>query len=254
MKNLFSLDGKVIIVTGGSGYLGSRICIALAESGAIVYALGRDQEKLSRLIHSRIIPISLDVINEKRFEEFIATVFEKHGHIDGLVNNASSAKREKWQDLDREKWNEGFDGALTHYFSCTKVVSKYFLQQKSGVVVNNASLFSFLAPCFPMHLDLGNAAAAHHAAAKGGVIQLTKYLAALWGKDGIRVNSISPGYFPQKRGVERLDYMNEMTTRIPMGRIGNPTEVAGSVVFLLSNASSYITGHNLIIDGGYSIW
>ena len=105
-----------------------------------------------------------------------------------------------------------------------------------------------------MHLDLGNAAAAHHAAAKGGILQLTKYLAALWASNGIRVNAISPGYFPQKRGVERLDYMEEVTKRIPMGRIGTPSEVAGAVVFLASDAASYITGQNIVIDGGYSIW
>jgi NAD(P)-dependent dehydrogenase (short-subunit alcohol dehydrogenase family) len=105
-----------------------------------------------------------------------------------------------------------------------------------------------------MHLDLGNAAAAHHVAAKGGVLQLTKYLASLWASEGIRVNAISPGYFPQKRGVERPDYMDEVKRRIPMARIGSPNEVAGAVVFLASSASSYITGQNIIIDGGYSIW
>lgn len=254
MNNLFSLNNKVIIVTGGAGYLGSKISTTLVESGAIVYALGRDEEKLAKLSHLQIQASKIDVLNQAEFEQFISDIYKKHGHIDGLVNNASSAKREKWQDLNKELWDQGFEGSLTHYFTCIKILSKYFLEQKKGVIVNNASLFSFLAPCFPMHLDLGNAAAAHHAAAKGGVVQLTKYLAALWGKEGIRVNSISPGYFPQKRGPERLDYMKEMTVRIPMERIGKPSEIGGPVAFLLSDAASYITGHNLVVDGGYSIW
>ena len=257
----FSLAGKVIIVTGGAGHLGSEISKALAASGAIVYAIGRDDDKLrilcefnQYLSNSRIIPEVVDVLNTDAFTKFVDTVINKHGKIDCLVNNASAARRQAWDDLDKSGWLEGLDGTLNQYFTCTKIVSKYLIQKKSGVIVNNASLFSFLAPCFPMHLDLENAAAAHHVAAKGGILQLTRYLAALWASTGIRVNSISPGYFPQKRGPERPDYMAEVCKRIPMGRIGQPAEVAGTVVFLVSNAASYITGQNIVIDGGYSVW
>lgn len=257
----FSLNGKVIIVTGGAGHLGSAITKGLARAGGTVYSIGRNAHNLQVLAEyninfpeQRIFVETLDVQDEKLFSNFTEKVASLHGRIDCLVNNANAANRESWESLDKDKWDEGLDGALNHYFTCTHNVSRYFLEQGFGSVVNNASLFAFLAPCFPMHLDLGNAAAAHHAAAKGGVLQLTKYLAALWGSRGIRVNAISPGYFPQKRGVERPDYMAEVKKRIPMGRIGNPTEVAGAVVFLASDAASYITGQNIVIDGGYSIW
>jgi len=259
--NLFSLSDKVIVITGGAGYLGSEISRALASAGALVYVVGRSLEKLNLLElfnaglpQKKIFTKVLNVQDEQEFEAYLEKINEECGRIDVLINNANYAEREKWADLNKEAWNLGLEGALTHYFTCTKAVSKYFLEQKYGCIVNNASLFSFLAPCFPMHLDLGNAASAHHAAAKGGVVQMTKYLAALWGPVGIRVNSISPGYFPQKRGKERLDYMDEMKKRIPMQRIGMPEEVVGSVIFLCSDASSYITGQNLVIDGGYSIW
>jgi len=259
--NPFSLEGKVVIVTGGAGHLGAEITKSLAIAGAIVHAVGRDGEKLRVLSEfnrhfssERIFVASVDVRNEDLFSEFTQSVVTMHGKLDCLVNNANFAKRETWDVLDSRAWLEGLEGSLNHYFSCTKIASRFFLEQNSGVIVNNASLFAFLAPCFPMHLDLGNAAAAHHAAAKGGILQLTKYLAALWAPKGIRVNAISPGYFPQKRGVERLDYMAEVEKRIPMGRIGKPTEVAGAVVFLASDAASYITGQNIVIDGGYSIW
>jgi gluconate 5-dehydrogenase len=95
---------------------------------------------------------------------------------------------------------------------------------------------------------------AHHAAAKAGILQLTRYLAAEWASQGIRVNSVSPGWFPQKRGPERPDFMDEVNSRIPMGRIGQPSEIAGAVIFLIGDASSYVTGQNLVVDGGYSIW
>lgn len=259
--NPFSLEGKIAIVTGGAGHLGTEIVKGLAVAGATVHAIGRDAKKLQLLSEfnkkfsrTRIFVHSIDVKNEELFSGFAQRVVDMHGKLDCLVNNANAAKREAWDVLDKSGWVEGLEGSLNHYFTCTKVVSKYFLRQKFGVIVNNASLFAFLAPCFPMHLDLGNAAAAHHVAAKGGVLQLTKYLAALWAAEGIRVNAISPGYFPQKRGVERPDYMAEVKKRIPMGRIGKPAEVAGAVVFLVSDTASYITGQNLVIDGGYSIW
>jgi NAD(P)-dependent dehydrogenase (short-subunit alcohol dehydrogenase family) len=260
-KDLFSLEGKVIIITGGAGHLGSAISKGLASAGAFVYVVGRSSDKLDKLSEynvtinkSRISTQVLDVKDVEKFEVYIESINKKHGKIDALINNANYAQREIWDELDISKWNIGLEGSLSHYFTCIQTVSKFMLKQKFGVIVNNGSLFSFLAPCFPMHLDLGNAASAHHAAAKGGVLQLTRYLATLWGPSGIRVNAISPGYFPQMRGKQRLDYIQEVEKRIPMGKIGKPIEVAGAVIFLCSEASSYITGQNIVIDGGYSVW
>lgn len=260
-KNIFNLDGKVILITGGAGYLGTAISKGLASAGALVYVVGKSSEKLDNLSEynsqfdrQRIFTKALDINDEKAFKSLVDSVYKTNGKIDALVNNASYARREKWDDLDLIKWNDGLEGSLNHYFTCTKVVAQYFLKQKFGCIVNNASLFAFMAPCFPMHLDLGNAASAHHVVSKGGILQMTKYLAALWATEGIRVNAISPGYFPQKRGEERLDYMAELNKRIPMQRIGQPEEIAGAVIFLCSQASSYITGQNIVIDGGYSIW
>jgi NAD(P)-dependent dehydrogenase (short-subunit alcohol dehydrogenase family) len=260
-KNLFSLQDKVIVITGGAGYLGSAISKALAASGAHVHVVGLSREKLEELSQSnstfdqkRIFTEVLDVKDAKKFESYVESIYQANGKIDCLINNANFSQREAWEDLDLASWNRGLEGSLNHYFTCTQIISKYLLKQKFGCIVNNASLFAFMAPCFPMHLDLKNAAAAHHVAAKGGVLQMTKYLAALWGPEGIRVNAISPGYFPQKRGVERLDYIAEINKRIPMQRIGSPIEVAGAAIFLCSQAASYVTGQNIIIDGGYSIW
>jgi NAD(P)-dependent dehydrogenase (short-subunit alcohol dehydrogenase family) len=257
----FSLAGRRYIITGGAGHLGRAISLGLADAGAEVHAIGRDPAKLAALAEHnaaypepRLFTQVLDVLDDVAFSAFVDQLVDRTGRLDGLVNNANAARRESWEEMDKAAWRAGLEGSLDHYFTCTHAVSRHLLAQGGGVIINNASLFAFLAPCFPMHLDLGNAAAAHHAAAKGGVLQLTRYLATLWAPKGVRVNAISPGYFPQKRGVERPDYMAEVTARIPMGRIGQPQEVAGAVVFLASDAASYVTGQNIVIDGGYSLW
>ena len=118
--------------------------------------------------------------------------------------------------------------------------------------ISNA--WAFLAPNPKMYLDLPIQPAAHTLAAKGAVLQLTRYLAAYWGSRGIRVNAVSPGWFPKKRGPDRPDYMRELTSRIPLERVGTPSDLVGAYLFLMSDASSYVTGQNLIVDGGYSIW
>ncbi len=249
----FSLKGKVIIVTGGAGRLGSEFSKGLAGAGATVYAIGRDAARLKEL-GDTVRTAVVDVTDEKQFAKFAAEVKKENGRVDCLVNNASAAKRESWSELDKAGWTAGLEGALNHYFTCSKIASEIFLGQGEGTIINNASIIGFLAPCFPMHLDLGNAAAAHHVAAKGAILQLTRYCAALWAGKGIRVNAVSPGYFPAKRGPERPDYMKELTSRIPMGRVGRPEEIAGTFVFLASNAASYVTGQNIVVDGGYSAW
>lgn len=259
---LFDLSGKTIVVTGGAGHLGSEISLGLLSCGAIVYALGRDENKLSSLAEraslqnlSNLVVRKVDVGNHGAFSEFLHSEILANGlSLDGLINNASSSGREKWEDLDLESWREALKGSLEGYFSCSKVAGEVFISQGFGSLVNTGSLFSFMAPYFPMHRELNNAASAHHAVAKGGVLQLTRYLATLWAESGVRVNCVSPGYFPKKRGPDNPRYMHDICSRIPMGRIGVPSDLIGIYAFLCSDASSYITGQNIIVDGGYSLW
>src|SRR5262249_50622629 len=141
-----------------------------------------------------------------------------------------------------------------HYVSCSLAVSKYMIPASKGVIINNASIWSVLAPNKEMYLDLNNEPSLFVSAAKGAIVQVTRHLATFWARHNIRVNAISPGWFPKKRGPERLDYMREITSRIPMKRIGQPPELVGLAVYLASDASSYMTGQNIVVDGGYGLW
>lgn len=260
-KNIFSLEGKLAIVTGGAGYLGSAISKALAGFGAIVVVLGRREQTLIDFVNqnqlsfgNRFIYFVCDVTDEKNFNEVVEEVVAQHGTVDILVNNAYGKQNETFDELTKESWNHALEISLTHYFTCTKAVSPIMLEAQKGTIINIASLYAFLGTDQRIFAPLGNKSPIHYSVAKGGVLQMTKYLATLWAIKGIRVNAISPGHFPPKRGPERPDYMHELTSRVPMGRIGQPDDLLGTVVLLASDASSYITGQNIIVDGGWSVW
>lgn len=251
----------MVIVTGGAGHLGSEISKGLASFGARVIVVGRSETRFPQVMEfnspellGEIECHVCDVTDEAAFAKLVASTLSTYGKVDALVNNAAAGKREKWEDLDKEGWLQGLEGSLNHYFTCTKAVSKHMLEAGKGTIINNASLWGFLAPNPKVYLDLGNEPPVHTAAAKGAVLQMTRYLAALWGPKGIKVNAFSPGWFPKKGGPERPDYLREITSRTPMERIGTPQDLVGAVIFLVSDASAFMTGQNLVVDGGYSIW
>lgn len=260
-QKLFSLDGKVAIVTGAYGYLGSSISKALADYGANVILVGRNEQKLKDFIDknqqkykNKFEYFACDVTHEKDFQYVVDKVITNFGSIDILVNNAYKKQYEKFEDLTKELWDHALEHTLTHYFTCIKAVSSKMLKASKGSIINIASIYGFLGTDQRIFSPLGRKSPIHYSVAKGGILQMTRFLATLWAEKGIRVNAISPGHFPPKRGPEKPDYMHELTKRIPLGRIGQPNDLSGAVVLLASDASSYITGQNIVIDGGWSIW
>jgi len=260
-EQLFSLKGKTAIVTGGSGHLGSGMAKTLAGFGATVIVLGRTEQALKDFVDqnqslygNRLKYFVCDVTDENGFKEVVEETVAKHGTVDILVNNAYGKQNESFDELTKEAWNRALDISLTHYFTCSKAVSPIMLEKQSGSIINIASIYGFLGTDQRVYEPLGKRTPLHYSVAKGGILQMTRYLAMLWAQEGIRVNAISPGVFPPKRGPERPDYMHELTTRVPLGRVGQPNDLAGLIALLASQASSYITGQNFIVDGGWSVW
>lgn len=220
---MHTLNGRVIIVTGGSGHLGSAVCHGIAEAGGKPIAVGRTEASLHGL-HMSDRRIDYRISDADNLSEIIPEIFGDYFRIDGLVNIVGDVE------------------------ICTEAVRDHV-----SVIANCVSLWSDLAPNPAMYLDLGNCPSPGVVRDKGGRLALSRYYAATLAP-AVRVNTFSPGWFPKKRGPERPDYIEEITSRTPLGRIGIPEDIVGTVLFLLSDGSKFMTGQNLVVDGGYSIW
>jgi len=249
----FSLNGKSALVTGASRGIGRAIAEALAEAGAEVVITARNINALNETLRriawagGKGYAIDGDLLKEEDIKRIVNFALEKMGKIDILVNAAGAIHRERAEDHPLEKWDEILNLNLRSTFIITQLVVRSMIERKiQGSIINIASLMSFAAGI--------NICA--YAASKGGVAQLTKELANEWGKYGIRVNAIAPGYIETdltaalRKDPERNE---KILSRIALGRWGKPEDLKGIAVFLASEASSYATGSIFVIDGGW-LW
>ena len=253
--SLFDISKKNVVITGANGHLGRVLVEGLLESGARVLALCRHDENLisiKKRFNSQIKIDLVDCRNEADLKESFKRFYLEFGGIDGLVNNIYWGERRPQIFQESEKILGTFDATFVSYWKALRSVLPY-LNPDGSSVVNNGSLWGIVSPDPNNYLDLENEPSISIVASKAAVHQFTKYTAVLLSNKKIRVNTIVPGLFPQKRGVERLDYIEALSKKIPLARIGQPREIVGPVLFLLSNASSYMTGQELIIDGGYTL-
>lgn len=251
---MFSLKDKVAIVTGSNKGIGKGIAMAFAKFGAHVVVAGRNESlniAVSEEIKSlgvRSLPVKLDVTDEKSVKFFFSTVMLEFEKIDILVNNAGTNIRKSPESYSLEEWNFIMNTNLTSAFLCSKEAFMHMKNNKNGgKIINIGSMLSIF----------GGEYAAVYAASKGGIVQLTKSLAAAWASYEIQVNAILPGWITTDltSGMrEKLpDLVEAIDKRILSERWGNPEDLAGAAVFLASSASDYINGIVLPVDGGYSI-
>lgn len=250
--DVFKLDSRVALVTGGTQGLGFEMAEALAEAGANVAIASRNQEKvehgaaqLAEATGRRALGVVADVTDAQQVEAMVQSVIKEFGHIDILVNNAGINIRKPIEEFDEESWDRVQATNLKAPFLCARAVASYMKEQRSGRVINVASMLGLTA--------LPERGA--YSSSKGGLIQLTKALALEWAAYNITVNALCPGPFLTELNVPVLNNPEAnkfFTDRIPLGRWGNPEELKGVIVFLASDASSFMTGSAMVVDGGWT--
>ena len=250
---MFSLDGKVALITGGNGGIGLGMAQGLARAGARVVIAARNAQKSAEAVASLqalgsdSFALEADVTNEASVAALFAQVAERCGRLDILVNNAGTTVRKPVDQLALAEWNQVMDTNLTSAFLCCRAAHPLFKQAGGGKVINIGSMMSiFGAPYAPAY-----------GASKGGIVQLTRAMAASWAADQIQVNAILPGWIATdltQAAREQVPGLNErVIARTAAGRWGQPADLAGTAVFLASAASDFVTGTAIPVDGGYSI-
>lgn len=253
MSNLFNISGKVAVVTGASSGLGRQFALALAREGAKVAILARRVEKLEGVkaeveaLGVECISVKCDVVDTQSIKDAVAAVMAKFGRIDILVNNAGVGTGAPAEAMPDDVWNMTINTNLNGVYYVAREVGKIMVEQKYGKIINIGSIHSTVSM-------MGSPISAY-CASKGGVAMLTKALANEWAKHGITVNAIGPAYFESEMTdavINTPEFGMAVAAYCPMGRVGQPGELDGALVYFASDASSYTTGQLLTIDGGWT--
>jgi gluconate 5-dehydrogenase len=256
MVYTFDLKDRIVLLTGGYGHLGSAIANSLLFHNATVIILGRDQEKFGKTFGpdriDRLHFLECDIASTESITKAFAKVAEQFAKIDVLINNAFYSKGQSPETMTDEQWAYGVDGTLNSVFRCIRESIPY-LKLSKGKIINVSSMYGMVAPDFSIYNDFPQFLnPPHYGAAKAGVIQLTKYYASYLGAHGICVNTVTPGPFPSKQVQYEEGFIENLKEKTMLKRIGQPEDLAGAFVFLASSMADFITGQNIVVDGGWT--
>ena len=263
-KGLFRLDGKVCLVTGGAGHLGSAMATALAEAGGHVCILGRTQGTLAKLAQSlagrglSAEAIASDVTMAEDIKSLVADLTKRHGKLDVLINNAYAGRPGVMSNSRAADYVNAIEiavAAAAELVNATHGLLRKAVDNGDASVINIASMYGMVSPDPRIYGQSGMNNPPHYGAAKAALLQYTRYAAVHLAPEGIRVNAISPGAFPPDAAQQRDPaFAAALTQKVPLGRLGKPEDLGGAVVFLASSASRFVTGANLPVDGGWTAW
>jgi NAD(P)-dependent dehydrogenase (short-subunit alcohol dehydrogenase family) len=271
----FALRERVYLITGGAGLLGRKHAEAILEAGGVAVLTDRDPVRLGQAVdalrqrdpQARVFGVEGDITKKEDVERVVAHTLATHGRLDGLVNNAAlnpkmaggdlDAKQGRFEQYPLERWKLELEVGLTGAFLCAQVAGGEMARRGGGSIINVASDLGIISPDQRIYRREGlpddeqPCKPPSYSVIKGGLIVFTKYLATYWAEQNVRVNTLTPAsvYDGQDWGL-----VEQVSQRVPLGRMSHPDEFKGALIFLLSDASSYMTGHNLVLDGGRTIW
>ena len=255
---LFSLKGKTAIVTGGCGHLGHAMVAALADAGASVWVAGTNHDKFLRVFGSATTLrfVKIDIMDSTSIREAFTKVAAEAGQIDVLINNAAqyAGIGKKSEDLSDDDWVRCIEGIAGSTYKCIREVLPFM--KAGGSIVNIASMYGIVSPYLAVYEPPCEASLipVNYSAGKASVIQMTRYFGTYLIDRKIRVNSISPGPFPSPKVQENKVFADRLREKNPSHRLGDPEDLKGAVLFLASDASKYVVGQNIQVDGGWTIW
>jgi NAD(P)-dependent dehydrogenase (short-subunit alcohol dehydrogenase family) len=266
--DVFSLEGKVAVVTGALGLLGRHHCQALAEAGANIVVGDLDGEQsqvLASTLPTPSLGVSMNVTEPASITHTLETALTTFSHVDVLVNNAAindmfesptmAAELSKFESYPLAMWKRSLTVNVTGIFLCAQIIGSQMAKQGGGSIINIASTYGMVGPDQSLYRTPAGQQQFYKSPAypttKGAVIAFTRYLAAYWGEVGVRVNALSPGGV--RNGQEDY-FVANYAAKTPLKRMANPTDYKGAIVFLAGDASTYMTGANLVVDGGWTAW
>lgn len=266
--DLFSLKNKVAIVTGALGLIGKNHCIALADAGANIVVCDLDEQKCKTFANSlstKSIGVGVDITKKDSVENIRNIVLNEFGKIDILINNAAindmfenplaAAEQSMFENYPLDMWQKSLDVNITGTFLCSQILGTEMAKAAKGSIINIASTYGLVGPDQSIYKKPDGSQSFYkspaYPATKGAIVNFTRFLAAYWGNKGVRVNTLTPG------GVENNQdeyFVKNYSAKTQLGRMALPTDYKGAIIFLASDASSYMTGANLIVDGGWTAW
>jgi gluconate 5-dehydrogenase len=259
IAELFDLRGRVALVTGAGGHLGSALASALAEAGSRIICTSRDAKRAASVASSLPDPnkvkhlgLALDQLDESSIDRCMAEANRLAGGIDILVNNAHEPVATDWASISAADFTKQLANATGYFLLARHVRNRAVERKQPASIVMLGSMYGLVGSYPDAYQNLVPASPAAYHALKGGVLQLVRHLAVYWAKDNVRVNCLSPGPFPSDGANPEL--IERLKIKSPMARMGKPYELKGALLLLASDAGSYITGQNLVVDGGWTAW